>query len=156
MLSFDRRMVLGAGLAALAGCGFTPVYNSQTDLRGKIQFDMPKSQPEFVLRNALEDRIGTPDTPIYRLKVSTQVSEDGIAITSDQVTTRFNVIGSANYTLFEIGTETVVTEGKVDNFTSYSATGTTVATPTAERDANDRLMIILADQITARLMLALG
>jgi LPS-assembly lipoprotein len=44
-----------------------------------------------------------------------------------------------------------VISGSVDNFTSYSATGTTVATLAAERDAQERLMIQLADQIFVRL-----
>jgi LPS-assembly lipoprotein len=45
-----------------------------------------------------------------------------------------------------------VTSGSVDNFTGYSATGTTVATLAAERDAQERLMTILADQIVTRLL----
>jgi LPS-assembly lipoprotein len=42
----------------------------------------------------------------------------------------------------------------VDSFTSYSATGSTVAGLTAKEDAGRRLMVILADQIVARLMVA--
>ena len=39
--------------------------------------------------------------------------------------------------------------GVLDSFTAYSATGTTVATLTARRDAEERLMINLADQLVA-------
>ena len=42
--------------------------------------------------------------------------------------------------------------GKVQSFTSYATTGTTVATMTAETDAYKRLMVILADQVVTRLM----
>ena len=45
----------------------------------------------------------------------------------------------------------VLATGQVDNFTSYSASGTTVATLAAQRDAEARLMVILADQVINKL-----
>ena len=39
----------------------------------------------------------------------------------------------------------------MDNFVGYSATGTTVATLAAKRDATERLMTILADEIVLQL-----
>jgi LPS-assembly lipoprotein len=42
----------------------------------------------------------------------------------------------------------------VDNFTGYSATGTTVATQASKQDAEKRLMVILAEQIITRLYAA--
>ena len=48
----------------------------------------------------------------------------------------------------------VVTQGNVGGFTGYSATGSTVATTAARTDAQDRLMVILADQIVTRLIAA--
>ena len=47
-----------------------------------------------------------------------------------------------------------VTGGRVQSFTAYSATGSTVAQLAAEEDAGLRLMRILADQIVARLIAA--
>ena len=47
-----------------------------------------------------------------------------------------------------------VTGGRVQSFTAYSATGSTVAGLAAEEDAGLRLMRILADQIVARLIAA--
>ena len=44
-----------------------------------------------------------------------------------------------------------MTSGTVQSFTSYSATGSTIATLAAQRDARARLMQILADQIAQRL-----
>ncbi|HCQ58330.1 MAG TPA: hypothetical protein DIU10_10575, partial [Sulfitobacter sp.] len=48
----------------------------------------------------------------------------------------------------------IVTSGKVESFTGYSATGTTVATRAAELDAQERLMVILADLVVSRLYAA--
>ena len=46
----------------------------------------------------------------------------------------------------------IVASGNVQNFTGYSATGSTVETLAGERDAQRRLMTILADQITIELL----
>ena len=53
-------------------------------------------------------------------------------------------------------TATRVTGGRVESFTSWSATGSTVAGLTAEEDARLRLMRILADDIVARLLATSG
>ena len=42
--------------------------------------------------------------------------------------------------------------GVVNSFTGYSATASTVVTLAAQRDAEERLMVILADQVVARLL----
>jgi LPS-assembly lipoprotein len=42
--------------------------------------------------------------------------------------------------------------GSEQSFTSYSATSTTVATIVAQRNARDRLMIVLADRIVADIL----
>ena len=58
-----------------------------------------------------------------------------------------------NYTLRRTNSDAVFKNGKVQHFTSYSASGTTVATLAAKRDASVRLMTILADQIIDQLLL---
>ena len=74
-------------------------------------------------------------------------------MTSTNVTRRFEIVGSADYTL--TGPDgAVVTQGNVGGFTGYSTTGSTVATTAARTDAQDRLMVILADQIVTRLIAA--
>lgn len=100
----------------------------------------------------LERRLGLPDVPTYRLSASIAIDEDELGITLDQTITRFNVVGEVTYTLTDASTGTAIASGTASSFTSYSATGTTVATLSAQRDARERLMVILADQITAELL----
>ena len=54
--------------------------------------------------------------------------------------------------LIDRQTGLTVTTGSVDSFTAFSATGTPVATQAAERDAEVRLITILADQLVTRLV----
>ena len=78
----------------------------------------------------------------------------GVGITTDNKITRYNLKGVVDYVLTDRATGTRVTGGRVQSFTAYSATGSTVAGLAAEEDAALRLMRILADQIVARLIAA--
>jgi LPS-assembly lipoprotein len=64
------------------------------------------------------------------------------------------LIGVIDYTLSDHATGTRLAGGRVESFTAYSATGSTVAGLAAEEDATYRLMRILADQIVAQLIAA--
>ena len=149
----DRRAVL-ISLAALAGCGFSPVYGpgGSTAFRRDIQLFTPTTRNEFTLRNRLEDRLGIPEAPRFLLTVTVDTEEDGLAITSEQVTTRFNVIGEARYAVRRLSDDSLVVSGTADSFTSYGTEGSTVATISAQEAANDRLMVALADQIVSQLL----
>ena len=52
----------------------------------------------------------------------------------------------------EAGSDLRVQSGEVSTFTAYSTTGSPVATAAARRDAEDRLMVALADQLVSRLL----
>ncbi|MEM9342461.1 MAG: LPS assembly lipoprotein LptE [Pseudomonadota bacterium] len=154
-----RRTLLLTATAALAACGFTPVYGPQGSaegLRGSIAIDDPSDPAGFALVRQLERRLGLPNSPTYALSADLFVTEKELGITADQEITRFNILGRARFALRDLSTGAIATSGEVDSFTSYSATGTPFATQTAERDAQDRLMVILADQIVARLLATAG
>jgi len=154
MSLFNRRTLLALPLA-LAACGFTPVYGPDgagTKLRGQVLVQEPSTQAGYLLTRHLESRLGRSGAePRYALDLEIATEEDGLAINSAGDTTRFNLIGKVAYALRDNLTGTIVSSGTVENFTAFSATGTTVATLAAERDAVERLMVILGDQITARL-----
>ncbi|MEM9970475.1 MAG: LPS assembly lipoprotein LptE [Pseudomonadota bacterium] len=152
MSSFDRRTFLIAA-SALAGCGFEPVYAPGTgggDLRGRIEVLPPADEEGFALVNRLEQRLGEPAAPEYLLIADIGITEESVGFLPDGSISRFNVLGRVTWRLSQ-GDETVIT-GNERSFTSYSATSTTVATIVARRDARRRLMVILADQITATIL----
>ena len=159
MSSSDRRTFLIGALALTGGCGFTPAYGPGGDaeaLRGSIAVDDPDDPEGFVLVRQLEARLGLPEAARYTLSARISIGRDSVGILQDQTITRFNLLGRVEYRLTELATGAQVTGGRVANFTSYSATATTVATATAERDARDRLMISLADQIVSELLATSG
>ncbi|MCV3270204.1 LPS assembly lipoprotein LptE [Roseobacter sinensis] len=156
MSLFDRRSLLMLPLA-LAACGFTPVYapgGSATKLQNNVTVSEPDTRNGFLVTQRIEERLGRAADPTYRLALSVSSSQQSLAVDREGNITRYNILGRADYSLVEANTGRVITSGQVDNFTGYSAAGTTVATLAAERDAERRLMVLLADQIVTRVLVA--
>lgn len=141
---------------ALAGCGFTPVYGpggaGQT-LQGRVLVETPTNPDSYVLVRYLEERLGQPDPAAYGLSYSMKKSEQGLAVTASQIIERYNVLGDLSFALRDLSDNTVVTSGKVSGMTGYSATGTTIATRAAQKDAHERLAVMLADRMIDQIFL---
>ncbi len=155
MSLFNRRIFV-ASLTALAACGFEPVYKdggSADGLRGKIRMFTPNTRDEFALVSRLEERLGRSVGAQYTLLVRLTTASEGLAISGSNDITRYNLTGTANYQLQDVATEEIVFSDAVNTFTSYSASQQSVATRVAQRDAERRLMVALADKITSQLLL---
>lgn len=145
----------------VSACGFTPVNTpggTGDALYGEVVIafpDLPDSTGDrnayFLVRD-LEQRLGRTSSGNYQLDLTLATRTEGQAITADNSITRYSIIGSVGYSLTRQSDGTVMASGSETNFTGYSATGSTVETLAGERDAFERLMRILADQIAARLL----
>jgi LPS-assembly lipoprotein len=152
-----RRFLAALPLLVLAACGFEPIYGpggAGTALQNRVLVDAPEDRYGYFLVRELESQLGRASTPAWGLALTTTTSEDGLAIDSEGNTRRYNLLGTTAYALRDLSSGQIVTSGKVESFTGYSATGTTVATRAAELDAQERLMAILADLIVSRLYAA--
>ncbi len=148
----DRRSFLG--LALLAGCGFTPAYGPAGGgqaLTGAIRAAEPDDKNAFDLVQRLEERLGRSQAARFDLDYAITTKAIAVGVTPDASITRYNLTGAVTWVLADAAGAKLA-GGTVDSFTSWSATGSTVAGLTAERDATLRLMRILADQIVARLL----
>ena len=148
-----RRSLIAAACAALAGCGFTPAYapgGAAAALRDRIAVTAPATVTGFALAQRIEDRLGRGTA--YQLRVDIDDRLEPAAITADGDTTRFQIVGIATWQLLD--GSSVQAKGRAEAFASYSATGSTVATQSAEADALDRLATMLADRIVSDLILA--
>jgi LPS-assembly lipoprotein len=147
-------MILLAPLS-LAACGFSPALapgGAATRLLGTVKAADPTDKNAFDLVERLEERLGRPQDARYDLTYTITTEAVGVGITTENEITRFNLKGVIDYGLTDRATGATLTRGRVQSFTSYSATGSTVAGLAAEEDAAYRLMRILADQIVARLL----
>jgi LPS-assembly lipoprotein len=140
--------------AALAGCEFTPVYGPSGAAevwQNTVTVNAPDNVLGFRLAGRLGDVLGEPTAARFILDVKPQAEDESATIAEDGDITRFNLIGKATWVLTDLS-GVQVTEGLVQTFTSYSATGSTVATQAAETDAESRLAIALADLIVQQLL----
>lgn len=156
MSSYNRRLFLAAPLV-LAACGFEPVFGpggTGTKLSGRVLVADPANRDSFLLVRRIEERLGRPSLPDYTLSLTLETRAEGLGIDPAGNIDRFNLIGVAGYVLADAQTGEDLTSGTVNAFTGYSATGSTVETLASERDAQERLMVILGDQIVARLLSA--
>lgn len=160
MSSSDRRAFLALIAAApLAACGFAPAYGpsgAATALRGRVALQEPRTRAGFELVRRLQERLGPATAPRWRLAYTITTDDTGVAITPENAVTRYNIRGTVDWTLTDTTTDTRVDGGRATSFTSWSATGPTVAGLAAQEDAEDRLMVILADQIVTRLIAGAG
>lgn len=156
MLLVNRRLFCLSTTVLLTGCGFQPVYGpngSAEALRGSILIDEPNDKNSYDLTNNLVDRIGSANSPRFGLSYVIVTEVDALAITQAQETTRYNVLGKVAFALRDLSSDAVLTKGTAENFTSFGATSNTVSTRSAREDAFERLMVILANDITEHLIL---
>lgn len=147
------------GAMTLAACGFTPAYapgGGGTALQNTILAAEPRDKAAFDLVERLEERLGPSDQPLYGLTYTITQTPFGVGLTTDNAITRYNLTGTVEWQLTDVITGTRLTGGKAENFTSYSATGSTVAGLAAQEDASLRLMRLLADQIVTQLLATAG
>ena len=153
----DRR----AGLAALAGalllpaCGFRPVYGDAAAPDGLLAAGVAVGQTPgrdgFAYDARLRRRLSRDAAPLYRVDSALALDVEGLAISQDDETTRFNVIGDARYTVTRLSDGATVGSGTVRSIAGYSATGSPFATRAARRDAERRVAEDLAEKVFGRL-----
>lgn len=161
----DRRSVLrglglfGLGSLGLAACGFAPAYGptgQASKLQNAILADEPTGSDQFLLIQQFEDRLGRGTSGRYTLGYSYSIGGANMAVTADNTTTRFNLIGRVDYVLRDGATNATLLSGSVDGFTGYSLTGSTSATEAAASDARRRLAVMLADRMVTQMTAAAG
>lgn len=173
----DRRRVLGAGLAllaggVLAGCGFRPLYGqrgvtggSTADTLAQIRVTPIADRTGQLLYNDLRDRLnprGKPGDPLYVLDIALEEISRELAFRGDETPTRANLRLEANYVLREAVADSpdepaaVITAGQSRITTAYDIVESQFATIVSIDDARARAVEALTEDIAARLAIALS
>lgn len=165
----ERMRVLAATLVvavvmsgALTGCGFQPLYQAQggakqsASVRQMAAIEIPPIQDRIgqVLRNALRDRLipkGVARQSSHRLDVSVQENRADIAILRDATSTFSKMTVEANWALVDKRTDAPVLRGTTRRVTSFPIPVSEFAALEAEKDARDRAISEIADDIHLRL-----
>lgn len=156
MSSFERRTLLaGLGVLALGGC-FKPMLaqgTASSSLRNRIALPEIDDRFGYFLARSLEDRLGHPNDPEYRLVVKTSLSERGLAVAQDNAVTRVTVIAEARWALWRTGEAEPLIQDKVRSQSGHDATSSLYATRQTRRDIERRLARDLGERIS-RVILA--
>ena len=154
MWSSSRRALLALPLA-LAACGFSPAFGPSgpaTALLGQVDVADLNTRGGFDFIQQMEKRLGRGAGGRFALSYDIETEKVSLGFTTDGAITRYNLLGRVTWQLKEAATGRELAAGVEKNFTSWSATGITIAAVNAETDAEARLMRILADQIATRLI----
>jgi LPS-assembly lipoprotein len=154
-----RTLVLAATLAAVAACGFQPLYRGGRSSEvvaelSQIQVAPIEDRVGHELRNHLLDALtprGRPAAPAYRLDIDLSESKQSLAVKKTEIATRATLKLSATYQLVDLssaqplfGSSSAVTSG-------YDILQSEFATVAAERDARSRAVRAIAEEIESHL-----
>ena len=152
-----RTMILCAALV-LGGCGLQPLYGggeSSSVAQGlrSIQVGTIPGQVGWLMRNALVDRLGGErgTASAYRLDVELEDNITGFGIRGDSATTRERRSLRARYRLVDLANGAVVLDATAGSDAGIDVVSSEYATVAAEQSAGERLSLVVADQIVARL-----
>lgn len=152
--------VLAAVAVALAGCGFKPLYGRNSGGGevvpefSQIYIEQPEDRTAQQLRNALLDLLtprGTPERPRYLLTYTINESVGSVFITRSEEITRSNLHLSASFTLRDYQTGKRIYSGSAASQASFNQTVADYANLIAEKNARERALREVAEQMRIRL-----
>lgn len=152
------RLLLLVACLALTGCGLRPVYGGggsgpvAQSLRS-VDVAPIGGRAGWMVRTALEDRLGADAPYRYRLEVELDDDIAGFGISADDAVTRERRTLRARYRLVDAALGTVVLDATAGSDAGIDVVSSEYATVAAEQTALERLSQEIADQIVARLAL---
>jgi LPS-assembly lipoprotein len=146
--------------AALAGCGFRPMYK-QTSAGGDTVSDFsdviiaqPEDRRDQLLRNDLLDLLtpgGSPDRPRYLLEYRIDESIGAVFTTRSEEVTRNNIVVSVTYILRDYTTGKALSSFGTTTYASYNLTVADYSNLISEKNARERALRDSAEQVRIRL-----
>jgi LPS-assembly lipoprotein len=155
------RLIALVFLLCLAGCGLRPLYSGGGNgtvartLQGIDVAPIEGGKSGWLMRTALNDRLGSEGPKQYRLEVELDDQIEGFGVRSDDVVTRERRRLRARYRLVDTAGKTVL-DATAGSDVGIDVVSSEYATIAAENTALERLSGIVADQIVARIALYAG
>jgi len=145
-----------AACAALAGCGFAPLY-AQPGVVGNlaaIDVEAPEGRTGFLIREHLDDAFAKNRAApaAYRMRLQLYETRYPRGIRVDNVATRFEYVLTADYTLTSVASGAPAKNGRVRVELTYNSADQPYASVTAQQDAQDRA----AEEAARRIQLELA
>ncbi len=143
----------------LTACGFSPMYGSAgfsasesvTSSLSQVNIRPIAERRGMVLRQQLSEKLHPSGSSSnrYDLQVTLSSATQELGVRQDSTTSRANLILTANYTLWDGVTR--VTRNRVRSVVSYNILDDQYATIASERNAEERALRQISDEIRTRL-----
>ena len=144
----------------LASCGLQPLYSGGSTgavatTLGSISVEPIQGKSGWLMRNALNDRLGASgnDAPRYRLVVALDDDIEGFGVRANDTITRERRTLRARYQLIDNATGTTVVDATAGSDAGIYVVSSEYATIAGENSALENLSQRVADQIVTRLSL---
>jgi LPS-assembly lipoprotein len=158
-------LLLPVVAAALAGCGFQPLYGrpggagpdsaSVADEMAAIKIEFIDNRSGQILRNFLLDGMtprGEPARPTYRLQIAlAEPRPQDLGIARDDSVVRFSYNVRALFRLLDARSGRVVYEDSASSSSSYEVTNSQYATVASRDNARERVLEDLALEIRTQI-----
>ncbi len=155
-----RTVVAVLTMAALPGCGFSPLYGERgtstapavNDIMRQIVIRPLPDRQGQVLRQILREQLqprGVVERPAYDLEVQLTSRTEEIGVRRDATSSRANFILTANFFLNEGGTRLI--GDRVQAIVSYNILDEQYATVASQADAENRAIRRVGEEIKTRL-----
>lgn len=159
-MSLYKFIIILITATTLSSCGFTPVYkeisdNENIEKLSSIDVTVPKSLLGQAFKYKLLDIInpsGIKVENLYTMDVKIETSDIPLAIESDQTVTRYKVIIKVEYTVKDLNTAAVISQGYLKREGEYDKVDSHYATYVSEEDTTKRLIKELAEDARLRLI----
>ena len=138
-------------------CGYTPVYSKKNneDLIA-ISVKNIKNRPGQILRNSLMNKINPENKRVitkYRLTIEISESQSNLAYRQDMSATRTDLEIDAKYILTNIKNGNILIDSSTKSISSFDVVESVYATIIAEKDAREKSLQDISDQIYTTLII---
>ena len=155
-----RLLLILAGALLLNGCGLRPLYSgggagTVAQSLQSVNVAAIGGRSGWMVRTALEDRLGAPSGGQARYRLEVELDDDiiGFGIRSDDAVARERRTLRARYRLVDAAVGTVLLDATAGSDAGIDVVSSEYATVAAEQTALERLAREVADQIVTRIAL---
>ena len=140
-------------------CGYEPIYSNNVNTNKEllsISVKNIKDRSGQILRNSLLNQLNPEKERViikYKLTVEISESRSQLAYRRDMSATRADLIVTANYLLTEIKSGEIILKQETKSISSFDVVESVYATLTAEKDARNKNLQIISDDIFTNLVI---
>lgn len=144
----------------LSACGFQPLYGgggtgrTPADELAAVRIAPLPDRIGQQMHNLLRDRLnprGQPENPAYVLRMTLAESRQQLGVRKDETATRANLILSAKIVLRDAESNDILLDSHLRSINSYNILTNQFATTVSEKNARDRALRELSEDVRARL-----